>query len=122
MKKDTLRSIIKEELHKALTEDVTLAKEDKNGRVFIRGIEYLIKKHPDLEPLVDSMLADKGKYNIGDLSVDDVMALNLQIQSSIRSQAEEPNEKPSQDEPKMNPYDMPGYISKGYMGSSYTGD
>jgi len=177
MKKDTLRSIIKEELHKALTEqytpgkeilwkgsrvkvikdeggptlkvrsikststatntvfrkdtqeikeklseDVTLAKEDKNGRVFIRGIEYLIKKHPDLEPLVDSMLADKGKYNIGDLSVDDVMALNLQIQSSIRSQAEKPNEKPSQDEPKMNPYDMPGPISRGYMGSRYTGD
>jgi hypothetical protein len=122
MKKDILRSIIKEELHKALTEDVTLAKEDKNGRVFIRGIEYLIKKHPDLEPLVNSMLADKGKYNIGDLSVEDVMALNLQIQSSIRSQAEKPNEEPSQDGPKMNPYDMPGYISKGYMGSRYTGD
>jgi len=118
MKKDILRSIIKEELHKALNEDVTLAKEDKDGRIYVRGIEYLIKKYPDLKPLADSMLADRGKYNIRDLSVKDAMDLNLQIQSSIRSQ----DKQPSQDEPKMNPYNMPGYISKGYMGGNWTGD
>ncbi len=118
MKKDTLRSIIREELHKTLTEDVTLAKEDKNGRVYIRGIEYLIKKHPDLKSLVDSTLADKGKYNIGDLSVEDVMTLNLQIQSSIQSQSKNPTSSKSE----INPYDTPGHTSKGYMGSSYTGD
>jgi hypothetical protein len=173
MKKDILRSIIKEELHKALTEqyapgkeilwkgsrvkvikdeggptlkvrsikststatntvfrkdtqeikeklseDITLAKEDKDGRIYVRGIEYLIKKHPDLKPLVDSMLADRGKYNIGDLSVKDAMDLNLQIQSSIRSQ----DKKPTNGKSEINPYDTPGYTSKGYMGSSYTGD
>jgi hypothetical protein len=118
MKKDILRSIIKEELHKALNEDVTLAKEDKDGRIYVRGIEYLIKKYPDLKPLADSMLADRGKYNIRDLSVKDAMDLNLQIQSSIRSQ----DKQPSQDEPKMNPYNMPRYISKGYMGGNWTGD
>jgi hypothetical protein len=122
MKKDTLRSIIKEELHKVLTEDVTLAKEDKTGRIHIRSIKYLIEKHPDLKHLVDSMLTDNNKYNIGDLSVEDVMTLNSQILSSIRSQAGKPNEEPSQDEPKMNPYDMPGYTSKGYMGGNWTGD
>jgi hypothetical protein len=177
MKKDILRSIIKEELHKALTEqyapgkeilwkgsrvkvikdeggptlkvrsikststatntvfrkdtqeikeklseDVTLAKEDKTGRIHIRSIKYLIEKHPDLKHLVDSMLTDNNKYNIGDLSVEDVMTLNSQILSSIRSQTGKPNEEPSQDEPKMNPYDMPRYISKGYMGGNWTGD
>jgi hypothetical protein len=107
-----------QEIKEKLSEDVTLAKEDKNGRVYIRGIEYLIKKHPDLKPLVDSMLADTGKYNIGDLSVEDVMALNLQIQSSIQSQSK----KPTTNKSKINPYDTPGHTSKGYMGSSYTGD
>ena len=118
MKKDILRSIIKEELHKALNEDITLAKEDKDGRIYVRGIEYLIKKYPDLKPLADSMLADRGKYNIGDLSVKDAMDLNLQIQSSIRSQ----DKKPTNGKSEINPYDTPGYTSKGYMGSSYTGD
>ena len=170
MKKDILRSIIKEELHKALTEtytpgdeilwkgfrvkvikdeggptlkvrslkststttntvfrkdtqeikeklseDITLAKEDKDGRVYIRGIEAMIKKYPDLKPLVDSMLVDKGKYNIGDLSVEDIINLNLQIQSQIK--------KPAMGKSEINPYDTPaGKPGKGYMGGSYTGD
>jgi hypothetical protein len=115
MKKDILRSIIKEELHKVLTEDITLAKEDKNGRIYVRGIEYMIKQHPDLKPLVTSMLVDRGKYNIGDLSVEDITNLNLQIQSQIK--------KPTYGKSKINPRDTPaGKPGKGYMGGSYTGD
>lgn len=106
-----------QEIKEKLSEDITLAKDDKNGRVYIRGIEYLIKKHPDLKPLVTSILTDKNKNNIGDLSIEDVMALNLQIQSQIK--------KPNIDFKKsdLNPRNTPaGKPGKGYMGSKYTGD
>ena len=68
-----------------IKETVVLAKVDQSGRAYIRGIENLVKKYPELnlQDMVDSALTDHNVTSLGDLSVDDVMKLNLQIQKTI---------------------------------------
>lgn len=70
-----------------IKETVVLAKVDQSGRAYIRGIENLVKKYPELnlQDIVNSSLSDHNVASLGDLSVDDVMKLNLQIQKTISS-------------------------------------
>jgi hypothetical protein len=112
MKLDGLKKLVKEELAKAIS--------DKNGRVYLRGIENMIKKHPELplQDIVNSTLSEKGVSSLGELSIEDAMNLNIKIQNTIASTQPSPKPTPS----NINPYEMPGGKRKGYMGATYTGD
>jgi hypothetical protein len=110
------------QIKNSLAETVVLAKADKIGRVYLRGIASMISDNPDL-PLRDEMkqyLQDKGLSSLDNLSTDDAKELNVKIRNLVAQS--NPINSPSES-PKINPYDSPGgRPSKGYMGATYTGD
>ena len=112
MKLEGLKKLVKEELEKALN--------DSSGRVYLRGIENMVKRHPELplQDIVDSTMIEKGVSSIGELSVEDAMDLNIAIQTAIASSQPSPKKSTSD----IDPYNMPGKSRRGYMGAKYTGD
>ena len=112
MKLEGLKKLVKEELEKALN--------DPSGRVYLRGIENMVKRHPELplQDIVDSTIVEKGVSSLGELSVEDAMDLNIAVQTTIASS--QPTSKKFTSD--IDPYSMPGKTRKGYMGARYTGD
>lgn len=112
MKLEGLKKLVKEELEKAL--------DTQGGRIYLRGIENMVKRHPELplQDIVDSTMVEKSVSSIGELSVDDAMDLNIEIQNAIANSQPKP-EKFASD---IDPYSMPGKPRRGYMGARYTGD
>lgn len=117
--KSSLVKLNHSQIKKQLSEEFIKAKDHKDGRTVIRGIETLLTNFPELQPLVDNFLESHESNSVGDLSVDAVYELNKEMTHMLSKAKPAPSTQKS----TYNPYDSPsGAPSKGYMGSNYTGD
>lgn len=73
------------QLKDSVTETIVTARADRDGRMYLRSIANLIKKYPDLdlEDVAFKFMEGKGVEDLGQLSVEDIMNLNIIFQKEI---------------------------------------
>lgn len=129
------REILREEIGKVLKEQdfmapgegEQLAKNDQGGRTNLRAIKSKLDMD-SLDPfnpnpfnrLVIKYLDIVNKDTLDDITIEQSYDLLTKLHELEKETAKQPvQSKPKTD---INPYDMPGGSSSGYMGSTYRGD
>jgi len=110
MKLEGLKKLVKEELASAM---------DRSKQVYLRGIATMIKDNPDLplQDIVDSTLDEKGVSSPNELSNQEAMDLNIEVQRTAA--ASKPQFSNTTD---VNPRDFGGGPSTNPFRKGYTGD
>ena len=128
------REILREEIAKIIKEqeDFTgpgegeqLAIDDQGGRTNLRIIKDKLKMdkanpNKPYTKLVRSYLDIVNKDTLDDITIEQ----SYDLLTKLHELEKETAKRPVQSKPKtdINPYDMPGGSSTGYMGSTYRGD
>jgi hypothetical protein len=129
------REILREEIAKIIKEqeDFTgpgegeqLAIDDQGGRTNLRAIKKIadMKSTNPFNRLVIKYLDIVNKDTINDITVEQSYDLLSDLHELEKELKPKTAKTPFQSKPKrdINPYDMPGGSSTGYMGSTYRGD
>lgn len=125
--KEEIAKVIKEQDFTAPGKGEQLAKNDQGGRTNLRAIKSKLDMD-SLDPfnpnpfnrLVIKYLDIVNKDALNDITVEQ----SYDLLTKLHELEAKTITKPTQTEPKsdINPYDMPGGDSTGYMGATYRGD